>query len=217
MSNNLKIIFCLPGKSFSNRFLVAWTDLLHHCAQKDYKTYLSQKSSANIYHLRSALLGADVRRGEDQKPFNGELDYTHIMWIDSDIYFTPNDFEKLLSSDKDICSGLYKMGDGREFAAVREWDLNKIESNGSFEFLTPDDLSTELMEVAYTGFGFLLVKKGVFEKIKYPWFGPKYSKVGQCYDFASEDASFCLRAAEAGFKIFINPSVRVLHEKPYLF
>lgn len=210
-----KIVFCLPGREFSGNFLSCWTGMIHHCIHKGHIMYLSQKYTSNIYYVRAMCLGADVRRGEDQKPFDGNIDYDYIMWIDSDIIFTTNQFEKLLSNDLDICGGVYLMEGGQQFAAVKNWDEEMFQKNGSFDFLTPSDInkSTSLMEVSYTGFGFLLIKRGVFEKIKYPWFGPKFSKMGNCYDFASEDVSFCMRAKESGFKIHIDPTVWVRHEK----
>lgn len=160
-------------------------------------------------------LGADVRRGEHQIPFDGKIEYDYIMWIDSDIIFTTENFEKLLSNNVDICGGVYLMDGGKQFSVVKDWDRDKFQRQGTFDFLTPDDISKSpsLMEVAYTGFGFLLIKRGVFEKIKYPWFGPKYETIGQCVDFSSEDVSFCLRAKEAGFKIHIDPTVWVRHQK----
>lgn len=210
-----KIVFCLPGREFSGDFLVCWTNLIQHCLYKGYEMYLSQKYTSNVYYVRSQCLGADVRRGEFQKPFNGNLDYDYIMWIDSDVIFTTNQFEKLLSNQVDICGGLYLMEGGKQFAVVKDWDEEKFQNNGTFDFLTPNDVnkSSQLMEVAYTGFGFLLIKQGIFEKIKYPWFGPKFSKIGNCYDFASEDVSFCMRAKEEGFKIHIDPTVWVRHQK----
>lgn len=210
-----KIVFCLPGREYSGEFILSWTSLIHHCIQKGHTMYLSQKYTSNVYYVRSKCLGADVRRGEYQKPFDGKLDYDYIMWIDSDIIFTTENFEKLLSNDVDICGGVYLMEGGNQFAVVKEWDEKVFEKNGVFDFLTPDDISKSprLMEVSYTGFGFLLIKRGVFEKIKYPWFAPKFSKIGECYDFASEDVSFCLRAKECGFKVYIDPTVWVRHEK----
>lgn len=214
-----KIVFCLPGKQFSGDFIVCWTGLIQHCLRKNYTMYLSQKYSSNVYYARPMCLGADVRRGEHQKPFDNKIDYDYIMWIDSDILFTNDQFEKLLSNNVDICGGVYLMDGGKQFAVVKDWDEESFIKNGTFDFLTPDDISKSprLMEVAYSGFGFLLIKRGVFEKIKYPWFGPKYSKMNQCVDFASEDVSFCLRAKEVGFKIHIDPTVWVRHEKTYKY
>lgn len=55
-------------------------------------------------------LGADVRRGEYQKPFDGKLDYDYIMWIDSDIIFKPKDLDKLISNDVDVDSSFFGNG-----------------------------------------------------------------------------------------------------------
>jgi hypothetical protein len=47
-------------------------------------------------------LGGDLRRGVNQKPFEGKLEYTHLMWIDSDIIFSVDNFKALLKQDKDV-------------------------------------------------------------------------------------------------------------------
>lgn len=211
-----KIVFCLPGREFSGNFLVSWTNLMQHCLYKGYKMYLSQRFTSNIYFVRSMCLGADVRRGENQKPFDEKLDYSHIFWIDSDIIFTPDQFEKLLNHDVDICSGLYYMEGRTQFATVEKWDTEYFNKYGSFEFITPEYLSTKnnsLIEVSYSGMGFMLIKKGVFENIKYPWFFDEIQRIGNCVDIPSEDVSFCKKATNAGFKIYIDPTVIVGHQK----
>ena len=85
----------------------------------------------------------------------------------------------------------------------------------AFEFLTPEDIKDkkELIEVAYTGFGFICIKKGVFESMEYPWFKPTFKTIGNVVDFTMEDVSFCLNAKERGFKIYVDPTVIVGHEK----
>lgn len=62
----------------------------------------------------------------------------------------------------------------------------------------------------------MLIKKGVFESMDYPWFRPINQKIGKCVDFCMEDVAFCLRAKEKGFKVYIDPTIRVLHEKKVL-
>ncbi|MBN2407269.1 MAG: hypothetical protein JXJ19_06195 [Elusimicrobia bacterium] len=160
-------------------------------------------------------LGADVRRGENQKPFDGKIDYEYIMWIDSDIIFTPQQMIRLLSHDKDIVSGVYMMDGGEYFAAVKDWDEKYFKKYGSFRFLTSEDIknSGNLLEVSYAGMGFMLVKKGVFESLTYPWFRPLEKRIGKITDFTMEDVSFCLRARDKGFKVYIDPRVRVGHDK----
>jgi hypothetical protein len=118
----LTVVFCLPGGSFSGRFLDCWTELLAWSLGNGIKPVLSRRQSCNIYYVRNMCLGADVMRGPAQKPFDGKVDYDYVMWIDADMVFTPAQFARLLSHDKDIAAGLYRMEGAREFATVKEWD-----------------------------------------------------------------------------------------------
>ena len=121
------------------------------------------------------------------------------MWIDSDQVFSVNSFISLLRHDTDVVSGLYLMKGGQKYTVVQNWDENNFLNRGSFEFLDRNslmewldknadgeiaekkdergnpykDYSTckiPLMPVSYNGLGWTLVKKGVFEKLNYPWF-----------------------------------------------
>ncbi len=214
--NRKRIVFCLPGKNFSGNFLVSWTKLIDACVKQGIDVILSQRSNSNVYFVRSQCLGADVLRGKNQKPWNGSIPYDYIMWIDSDQVFEPHQFFKLLSHDKDIVGGLYLMDGGRQFPTIVNWDEEYFKSHGTFEFLNPGSLPADgkLLDVVYNGFGFMLIKNGVFEKITYPWFEPRIIKLTESIqDFASEDVSFCLKARDFGYKIYVDPSVVVGHEK----
>jgi len=160
-------------------------------------------------------LDADVKRGKEQKPFDGKLDYDFIMWIDSDILFTPEQFQRLLSHDMGIVSGVYVMEGGKFIATVEKWDEETFAKQGYFDFMTVDETNgkKDLIKVAYTGMGFMLVKKGVFERLEYPWFKPIEKQIGNMVDFTMEDAAFCLRIREKGVSVLIDPTVRVGHEK----
>jgi len=214
-----KVIFCLPGNNFSGKFLDCWTNLITYCMQNHIQFGVSRKESCNIYYVRNMCLGADVSRGESQKPFDGKVNYDYLMWIDSDIVFTPTHFQALLNHDKDIVSGVYMMGGGKSFAVVKDWDEEFFKKHGHFQFLTPKDIEgkKDLIEVSYTGFGFILIRKGVFENMTYPWFKPIDKKIGNMVDFTMEDVAFCLRAKEKGFKIWIDAQVRVGHEKKVIY
>jgi len=210
-----KIIFCLTGNTFSGRFLDSLLKVIIHCYQTNLSFAFVRQQSSVVYYVRNMCLGGNVLRGENQKPFNEKIEYTHLMWIDNDIIFTPQQFQKLLDYDKDIVSGIYLMADGLNIATVKDWDENYFSLNGSFKFLTLNDLKNENspIDVAYTGMGFMLIKKGVFESITYPWFRPIFFKIGDSVDFCSEDVSFCKLAKEKGFQILIDPQIRVGHEK----
>ena len=212
----MNVVICLPGDSFSNDFLKCWTEFLFFCNRAQINPIISIHKNSNVYFVRSICLGASVIRGVDQKPFDGKIDYDYIMWIDSDIIFQPIQFAQLIERGEDICGGLYLMEGGKQYAAVKNWDIDYFRNNGTFQFLTPDDIKdiTDIIEVSYTGFGFLLMKRGVIERIEYPWFEPVVTEFDEnIKDFASEDVSFCKKANKFGITIHIDPTVIVGHEK----
>lgn len=212
----MKVIFCLPGREFSGKFLLSWSNLISSCIHGGIDVIMSQRYNSNVYYVRAQCLGADVLAGKGQKPFQGKVDYDYLMWIDSDIVFQPTDFEKLLRRDLDIVGGVYLMDNNTNYAVVKNWDVKYFQTNGMFEFMERSDIAgqTDPIEVCYTGFGFLLIKRGVFEKLEYPWFEPHVTDFGNgVKDFASEDVSFCIKARDAGFKIHIDPTVQLGHEK----
>jgi len=214
-----KIIFALPGREFSGRFLQSWTELIYACLQNDIQPIISQHYSPLLYYVRNMCLGGDNLRGVDQLPFDGKVDYDYIMWIDSDIVFSPQHFFKLLQHDKDIVSGLYMMSDNTHYATVETWDDEFFKKHGSFQFLTRGAVKVKkgLFKADYTGFGWVLTKKGVFESLQYPWFQPmwtEYNINGKLVrDFTMEDVAFCRMIQEKGYNVWIDPSVIVGHEK----
>jgi hypothetical protein len=214
-----KIIFALPGREFSGRFLQSWTELIYACLQNDIQPIISQHYSPLLYYVRNMCLGGDNLRGVDQLPFDGKVDYDYIMWIDSDIVFSPQHFFKLLQHDKDIVSGLYMMSDNTHYATVETWDDEFFKKHGSFQFLTRGAVKVKkgLFKADYTGFGWVLTKKGVFESLQYPWFQPmwtEYNINGKLVrDFTMEDVAFCRMIQEKGYDVWIDPSVIVGHEK----
>lgn len=163
-------------------------------------------------------LGGDSTKGENQKPWQGKINYDYMLWIDSDIIFHPNDFIKLYNLKKEIVSGLYFMQNGQQFATVQDWNEKTFEETGRFEFLTPEHLKNQNKPfiVDYTGFGFILIKNGVFEKLKYPWFRPIWKKFGNVTEFTMEDVAFCHLVKELNLDVWVHPEVIVKHEKRIL-
>ena len=212
----MTIVFCIPGNQFSREWMVAWSELLHHCHNKGIKYFLSTHYSPNIYMARNGCLGASVLRGINQKPFDGKLQYDRQIWIDSDIIVTPKDLDRLLSHNEDVVSGIYKMTNG-EFATVPTMSTQFFKQFGSFEFLTEEKADSykegTLLQVDYTGFGFLSIKYGVVEKLKYPWFQPVFYKCGNISDFSMEDTGIQKNLIDIGIKTFVDLGLRVGHLK----
>ena len=216
----MKIIFCLPGASYSGRFLQCWTGLLSELTGNKITYALSQHYLCNIYHVRTKCIGGSLDRGVDQKPFDGKTDYDYIMWIDSDIIFQPEQFFKLIDQDKDIISGMYMMQDNINYATVEHMDDSYFQKQAYYKFMQREDLKRKkkkLFKVDYTGMGWMLVKKGVHESFTYPWFHPRIKKYPNGWEeFTWDDVEFCLRARENGYDIWIDPKIIVGHEKVFV-
>ncbi len=226
-----RIIIAIPGNHFSNHFLMSWTRTLDVLWKKNYELVVLNRYSSFVTFSRMQTLGLDVSRGPDQKPFNGELDYDIWMTIDSDIVFTPENVIELIENTDihPVVSGLYLMQDIKHYACVGEWDEDYFIKNGTFKFLTPEDIDNykketgqKFMEVAYNGMGFFACKKGVIESLKYPYFDRPTQEIKDATgkiimrDICSEDVGFCKNLKDAGINVYVNCNIRVGHEKSYV-
>lgn len=215
----MNLVLCLPGNNFSGKFLDCLIDFYHWCVTSGISVGLSRRENSNVYFVRNQCLGANNRAGEFQKPWQGNVDYDYTLWIDSDIIWTPQDFQKLYALNTDIASGLYLMDSNNmfpnEYSCVEHWDETYFQDHGRFEFLTKQKLAEKKspFPVNYVGFGFMLVKRGVNENLQYPWFRPIFKRTGTAYDFCSEDVGWCHQALDKGYKIMVHPEVVVGHEK----
>jgi hypothetical protein len=218
LEEKVKVIFCLPGRTFSDNFLRSWNNLVSELPSHGVEWEAVYGYSPNLYYVRNMCLGGNVTNGIHQKPWGGK-DYDYMMWIDSDIVFKPEHFFTLLDHKKDIVSGLYMMQGGRYYATVKDWDEDLVSRCGYFPFLTREDVidEEELMTVSYTGLGWILIKRGVFETLEYPWFRPEWYEfdIGgvKVKEFAMEDVTWCHATQENGFDVYVDPKVIVGHEK----
>lgn len=146
---------------------------------------------------------------------SGEFTYDKIVWIDSDIEWEVEDFERLYLSDHDIISGLVQT-DPRGTVAVNYPDENgRPTFVNKVEFLLHD----EPVEVGGVGFGFVAMKSGVFENMSRPWFLIRRIQ-WEDVDFMTnvgEDYSWCANAVESGYKIWVDPLVKVKHHKETVY
>jgi hypothetical protein len=122
--------------------------------------------------------------------------------------------------DKDIAGGWYATEDGQTTSCAHWLEEDDFKENGgvmNHEMVDSIVKRRKPFTVDYSGFGWLLIKKGVFEhaEMKYPWFAPQMQVFdsGEVQDMCGEDVSFCLDAIKAGFEIWIDPQCRVGHEK----
>ena len=221
------IVFCLPGRGVSYIFLKNFVQLCFDMVQNGMAIQISQDYSSMVNFARCKVLGANVLRGPDQIPWDGKLEYDYQLWIDSDIVFDTNKFWQLCDlaisedgTEREITAGWYATEDGHTTSVAHWLEEDDFRKNGgvmNHETVESIQKRKKPFTVDYTGFGWVMIKKGVFEdeKMKYPWFAPKMQifESGSVQDMCGEDVSFCLDAIEAGYDIWCDPRIRVGHEK----
>lgn len=214
MLKNKTIIFCLPGKTFSGDFMMNLFELLTFLKSEGVQYKISQQYSSMVNYARCKCLGADVSKGKKQNPFDN-YNYDYIMWIDSDIIFNIESFKKLVEMDKNIASGWYSQP-GNMTPVVEKMNDKFFTKHGHYKFISTKEMieRSDVFKADYIGFGWVLIKKGVFEKIEYPWFAPKIININKnIQEVCSEDVAFCIDAKNSGFEIWLDSTCRVGHEK----
>ena len=220
-----KIVFCLPGRGCSYTFLKNFVQLSFDLVQNGMSIQISQDYSSMVNFARCKVLGANVLRGPNQVPWDGKLDYDYQLWIDNDIVFNTEKFWQLADlampeggDEREIAAGWYMTEDGRT-TSVAHWLVEEEfrKNGGVMNHETGESMSKrkQPFTVDYTGFGWVMIKRGVFERMEYPWFAPKMQQFesGAVQDMCGEDVSFCLDAKELGIETWCDPRIRVGHEK----
>jgi hypothetical protein len=150
-----------------------------------------------------------------------ETDATHLLFIDTDLIFSPDHVARLISHDLPVVAGLYpKKQDELAWVANTHPDCKEPDANG-------------LQRVRYIGTGFLLIARSVFEHLRaadllesyhadhdpddapdrYDWFpvGPRLDTAIGRLRYLSEDWYFCQLCAEAGIEVMADTHVVLKH------
>jgi hypothetical protein len=135
---------------------------------------------------------------------------THLMFIDSDMYFPPDGVDRLLAHKKDIVGGLYFGRMHPKPMAFRIKDNQSVSVDPRIEH--------GVVEVDFIGTGFMLIDMKVFEKLDPPFFSFSYHpediglpKTGDMFAPKGEDVFFCMYAKKNGFKVFCDTDLKLGH------
>lgn len=144
------------------------------------------KGGTLVYNGRDALAADAIAKG-----------YTHTLWLDADMVFNPDVFEKLYANGTDFVTGVYHSRHAPYGSSV-------------FTSLEPAErvknYPTHTFTIAGSGFGIVLTTTEMLRKV--------YQKYGYCFQPTptyGEDLTFCVRATEQGYKLFCDPTVKAGH------
>lgn len=129
--------------------------------------------------------------------------YTHVLWLDTDHVFNADLACQLarhmVDPQIDAVSALYYSRSERILPVAYVKDGAPSE----FSHYPIIEVPNCLCEVDAVGFGALLMKRDVFEKVPEPWF---------TIDFrAGEDVAFCARSRKFGVRWFLDGQYKLAH------
>jgi len=169
---------------------------------------------------------------------------THLLFIDADICFEPQQVHRMLCFDQDFVAGVYPL-------KVIDWSNNAMRRLASGEALTTSPLLyvgtlCEDHEIerngafatgVYSGGGFMLLKRHVIERMIEAYPDSRYNKVHafgnaqmeenyalfECFidpetkSYISEDYGFCQKWRDIGGKIWLDTEGKLTHIGSYSF
>jgi hypothetical protein len=174
---------------------------------------LNEWSSANVSASRNNLVGV----------FLDEKDADWLLWIDADMAFPHTALEDLLKSAHPkrapIVGGLcFGAVHDRLFPTI--YQMTELEDGRLTTLRVNDYPDNRLVGCASTGAAFLLIHRDVLVKMRdrqfnaaFPWF--QETEIAGAP--AGEDLTFCLRAGQLGYPIYVDTAVKIGHHKSILY
>lgn len=171
---------------------------------------------------------------------------THLVFIDADLAFMPEDVLRLIAADKDIIGGTYPRKRINWDNVKHAYRINPNITNDVLEvfaadyiFKVKDDIESfnihNPVEVEHIPTGFMCIKREVIEAFikRYPEIEhtehnttsgqpeTRYA-VFECgindkREYLSEDFWFCKKAIDIGYKIYLQPDICLGHNGTYNF
>lgn len=207
------LIIATPGPGATTQYIGSLLNAAGKLNEKGISWIWLQDYASHVADAREITIsGTRVNNPKETRPLMGELEYKKILWIDSDIGFSPEDVIKAYESELDVVSGGYLLGDGQ--VAV----YPKMFKSG----LRLDEAKalSQPIEIEGAGMGFFCMKSGIFEQLSRPWFQSVegttiYEGEEFTFPIMGEDLSLCKRIRDLGYKIWFDPSIKLVHQKTF--
>jgi 2-polyprenyl-3-methyl-5-hydroxy-6-metoxy-1,4-benzoquinol methylase/glycosyltransferase involved in cell wall biosynthesis len=128
--------------------------------------------------------------------------FDYVLFVDSDMILPADTLERLMAADRDIVTGIYiQRKPGQRITEVHV-DGKNVTDPKFFE-------GKKFVEADSVGFGCVLVRTRVLMDVGYPQF--VYHDSIDFRDTVSEDAHFCAKARERGYKVWVMTDMLFEH------
>lgn len=181
-----KVAVCMPALDFTATFFAYdYAGMLAHSVKHaDISVGRLIASGTYIYEQRETLAQAVL-----------DNEYTHALWIDTDMRFPKDALLRLLSRALPVVGAGYPSRHVPYLPVVAR-------SFHSDERVFTTRQHEGVEEVAAMGFGLLLMTREAIEAVEQPRFCPGWNQESK--QFVHEDTSFCFKAKKAGVPIFLD-------------
>ena len=190
----MTVVFNLFDSTYSGGFLKSWVNLTTYLNKTGINYFVSQQSSCNAFYAKQMCLGGSVLSGPNQVPFQKKINYDILIFLSNKISFNPTSFVKLYNK---FIDNNYKFLSGK-------FDGRYKKQSEDVNYITAE----------YLDFDFVLIKKGIFEQLKYPWFTPHVSKNEIEQQFV--DIDICNKIKALDIELLIDKDIE-LHEGDFNF
>lgn len=134
--------------------------------------------------------------------------YDYVFWVDHDITFDRDALKKMLDSDLDIVTGLY-----RQRTEEKRYETYLLVDHTHYNMEDSDLYDGMIEEIDACGFGCVLTKTEVLKRVGYPQFSYHHSI--KMENSISEDVDFCMKAKTMGYKIVLDTTIKCGHLGKY--
>ena len=206
MAEKKKVLIATP--SYDGKLDVYYIDSLLNTLS------LAEKNNVEVYPLFICYDSLIQRARNDLFKLAYSNDIDNLFFIDGDVGWNPQDFYKLVKSDKDIIGGSYrKKTDNEELYVVKALDKYNSKLNLSVD-------KDGILEVAGLGCGFMKISRKAMNAlwdISKPYASEKgdtrmvFEVVCEDGDLISEDIYMCKKWRNLGNSIYLDTNITCSH------
>lgn len=191
-----KILIAIPTLDYIHRkFVESLSEMIRHIGYMGVNFDLTFEGCTLVYISRDNLARKAI-----------EGDYSWVLWLDADMVFEKDIYEKLLYSHKDFVSAIYRGRHGTHRPCIFE----KLEPPERWEnFDLPEEPAVR--EIKGCGFGCVLTSTDILKTV--------WNRFGTCFrptPLLGEDLAFCKRVSDCGFPMYANLGARIGHIGQYV-
>ena len=175
-------------------FVEAWANM-----EKPEGTAFTFIKNTLIYNARNLIARQAVENGFDR-----------VLWLDSDVVVEPDTLIRLsadMDTGLDFVTGVYFMRKNPTKPVVYSelyWRLSEEGAEAGQDSI--DTIPSGLFEIAGAGFGCVMTSRRLLEDLVNRVGAPFTPLIG-----VSEDLTFCLRARDAGYKLWCDGRIQCGH------